>query len=170
MLREDFVKEYMDVRGKTFKSVTIITAFWKSGCWPINRDVFMDEDYAPSIPTSTSAHYVPSSFPIEIQHLDDETDDEYATYPVASSSNSESDVLCNDGRDDAIDNSENSQTNTTDPPAASQPLSTMVSHHTPLAPRSVVPNSTTLTVCASSALLGPIQPSMSQPKRRGVGC
>ncbi|KIL55069.1 hypothetical protein M378DRAFT_58967, partial [Amanita muscaria Koide BX008] len=38
MPRENFVKEYMDVRSKTFKPTTIIAAFRKSGCWPVSRD------------------------------------------------------------------------------------------------------------------------------------
>jgi len=36
MLREDFVKEYMDVRRTTFKLSTIHAAWQKSGCWPVN--------------------------------------------------------------------------------------------------------------------------------------
>ena len=63
MPREDVVKHYMDVRQQTFKKSTIISAFRKSGCWPINPNIFTDEDYAPSIRASTSAIHVPSSFP-----------------------------------------------------------------------------------------------------------
>lgn len=77
MPREDFVKEYMAVRSETFKPTTIVTAFRKSGCWPVNRDVFTDNTYAPSIPTSTSSLHVPSSFPVRNQ---DEPDNEYPAY------------------------------------------------------------------------------------------
>ena len=63
MLQEDFVKEYMEVRCTTFKAMTIQTAWRKSGNWPVNPEVFSDEDYAPSIPMSTAASHVPLSFP-----------------------------------------------------------------------------------------------------------
>ena len=64
MPREDFVKEYMNVRSASFKATTIQTAWRKSGCWPIDQTVFQDEDYAPSISTSSSTLHVPTSFPI----------------------------------------------------------------------------------------------------------
>jgi hypothetical protein len=92
MRREDFVKEYMDVRNKTFKSTTIITAFRKSGCWPVSRDVFTDEDYAPSIPTSTSSRHVPTSFPGPgIQDFDNKSNDEYPDPAYNSESDSDDD-------------------------------------------------------------------------------
>lgn len=60
MPKEEFIKQYMNIRNITFKSVTIISAFKKSGIWPINRDIFMKEDYAPSIPYSTEANDFPA--------------------------------------------------------------------------------------------------------------
>lgn len=61
---EDFVREYMAIQQATFKSSTIISAFRKSCIRPLNPNVFTDEDYAPSIPTSTAA-YVPTSYPTQ---------------------------------------------------------------------------------------------------------
>ena len=63
MPHEDFVKEYMDIRSTTFKSTTIKSAWRKSGCWPIDPNVFTDEDYAPSTPMSLTASHVPHNFP-----------------------------------------------------------------------------------------------------------
>ena len=63
MSRENFVKEYMAIRMATFKSTTVKSAWRKSGCWPINPDVFTEEDYAPSTPMSTAASHVPTSYP-----------------------------------------------------------------------------------------------------------
>jgi DDE superfamily endonuclease len=63
MPREHFVKHYMEVRQKTFRKSTIISAFRKSGCWPVNPEVFTDVDYSPSIVTSTTSTHVPSSYP-----------------------------------------------------------------------------------------------------------
>ena len=64
MPREDFVKEYMAIRAATFKPQTIMSAFKKCGIRPLNSGVFNDEDFAPSITTSTAAIHVPPSFPI----------------------------------------------------------------------------------------------------------
>jgi hypothetical protein len=120
MPHEDFFKEYVDVCSKMFKSTMIITAFWKSGYWPANHNVFTDEDYAPSIPMSTSLCHVPSSFPVGIQDLDDESDEQYLAYPMENPDNSESDdELSDDDANDAIDNGENLGTNTSILPAAS---------------------------------------------------
>jgi hypothetical protein len=131
---KDFIKEYVDVHSKTFKSTTIITAFQKSSRWPVNCNVFTDEDYTPGIPMSTSFCHIPSSFPVGIQDLDDKSDDKYPAYPMENPHNSESDdELSDDDANDAIKNSENLGTNTLILPAASQPLSTpMVSHHPPV--------------------------------------
>jgi hypothetical protein len=60
MPKEDFVNEYMDVREASFRSSTIISAFKKSGVWPVDRAVFLDDDFAPSIPYSTEAQDIPS--------------------------------------------------------------------------------------------------------------
>lgn len=59
MRKEDFIKEYMQVRDESFRPSVIKSAFAKSGVWPVNRHVFTDEDYAPSVPYSSEARDVP---------------------------------------------------------------------------------------------------------------
>ena len=58
----DFVKEYMAVRTNTFTKKTIQMAWKKSGAWPIDKAVFSDGDYAPSVPFSTTASHLPKDF------------------------------------------------------------------------------------------------------------
>lgn len=83
---KDFVKEYMEVRHQTFKSTTIITAFRKSGCWPIDPNMFTEDDFAPSIPTSTSARHVPNSFPFDVpSNLGDDASSEGSASDSSSS-------------------------------------------------------------------------------------
>jgi hypothetical protein len=72
MPKEDFINEYMDVREVTFRSSTIVSAFKKSGMWPINRAIFTNDDFAPSIPYSTEAQDFPS-LP-ELPEVDDLSD------------------------------------------------------------------------------------------------
>lgn len=99
----------MAVRSATFKPSTIKQAFKKSGCYPINPSVFTDEDFAPSIPTSTSAHHVPPSYPVPAEdgfYITDDDDDEVVA-PRAEDSDSEDEsqpnaIPCNDHNDDAI--------------------------------------------------------------------
>lgn len=64
--RHLFVKNYMEVRSRSFKGTTIRSAFRASGCWPINRNVFKDSDYATSISTSTATPDVPASYPVQL--------------------------------------------------------------------------------------------------------
>jgi len=61
MPKENFIKEYMQVRQATFRLPTIVSAFKKSGLWPIDRTVFSDDDFAPSIPYSTEARDFPQA-------------------------------------------------------------------------------------------------------------
>ncbi len=68
MPREDFIDEYMSVRQSSFSKSTIMSAFRKSGMWPINRDVFTDNDFVPSVPYSTEAQDFPS-LPTELVSL-----------------------------------------------------------------------------------------------------
>lgn len=77
MRKEDFVNEYMDVREASFRTSTIISAFKKSGTWPINREVFTDDDFAPSIPYSTEARDFPSlpELPLDVSDLSDSDSD-----------------------------------------------------------------------------------------------
>lgn len=60
MCIEDFIDEYMQVRQALIRPSMIISAFKKSGIWPIDRTVFIDDDYTPSIPYSTEAQDFPS--------------------------------------------------------------------------------------------------------------
>ena len=60
MPKEDFMKEYMQVREGTFHPSTIISAFKKSGAWPVDNSVFTEDDFATSIPYSTEACNFPS--------------------------------------------------------------------------------------------------------------
>lgn len=64
MLRSDFVKEYMAVQQDSFKEQTLLQAWKKSGAWPINPNIFIDEDFALSIPFSTHACNLPAMFPL----------------------------------------------------------------------------------------------------------
>ena len=76
MPKEDFVKEYMDVREATFRSSTIVSAFKKSGIWPVDWSVFTDDDFAPSIPYSTEAQDLPSLLELpEVDELSDSGSD-----------------------------------------------------------------------------------------------
>ena len=99
MPREHFVKEYMDVRCISFKESTIQMAWRKSGCWPIDRTVFKDEDYAPSISTSTSTPHVPGSFlvllpdePDFYDYLPDSVENEDVSSVLSSESDSDDDT------------------------------------------------------------------------------
>lgn len=60
--RSDIVKEYMSVRSQTFTSELIQKAFERCGLNPINKDIFTETDFAPSVSTSTIPH-MPSSYP-----------------------------------------------------------------------------------------------------------
>lgn len=92
MRKENFVKEYMQVRQAAFKSSTIVTAWRKSGAWPINPSIFKSEDYAPSVPFSTEAAGVPPTFPSQdpIPMFDGDNSD--STSDCDSDSDSDSDT------------------------------------------------------------------------------
>ncbi|KAF6763326.1 hypothetical protein DFP72DRAFT_956785, partial [Ephemerocybe angulata] len=53
----------MEAHRESFKVETIRKAFKNSGIHPVNPDIFTDEDYAPSAPTSIYARF-PPSFPV----------------------------------------------------------------------------------------------------------
>ncbi|KAH7917211.1 hypothetical protein BV22DRAFT_998363, partial [Leucogyrophana mollusca] len=55
----------MKARDCDFKETTILQAWRKCGIWPLNPNIFTEEDYALSYKTSTTAH-VPASFPKEL--------------------------------------------------------------------------------------------------------
>jgi hypothetical protein len=135
----------MDVRSKTFKPTTITAAFRKSGCWPVNCGVFADEDYAPSIPTSTSTFHVPSSFPLATdtmtkaqvpdQDPDNDSDDDSPAYPMDDDDNSDDDSS-NSDTPDAVNNDENSRTHTTSGPLPAESHSLLATTDSPQPPLS----------------------------------
>ena len=59
MPKEDFIKEYMEVREQSFHPSTVVKAFKRNGAWPIDRTIFTEDDFAPSIPYSMEAHDFP---------------------------------------------------------------------------------------------------------------
>ncbi|KIL54744.1 hypothetical protein M378DRAFT_91977 [Amanita muscaria Koide BX008] len=67
--RYNVIPEYLKVREKAVTKDLIRTAFSKTGIYPVNRNVFSEEDFAPSMASSSSAH-VPASFPNDIPSSD----------------------------------------------------------------------------------------------------
>ena len=63
------IPEYLKVREMAVMGDLIRTAFSKTGIYPINRNVFSEEDFAPSMASSSSAH-VPASFPDDVPSSD----------------------------------------------------------------------------------------------------
>ncbi|KIJ34157.1 hypothetical protein M422DRAFT_118962, partial [Sphaerobolus stellatus SS14] len=63
--RETVISEYMKIRAKSITSASIKDAFKKSGLWPINRHIFTDKDFAPSLQfiNSHSKPMAPASYP-----------------------------------------------------------------------------------------------------------
>lgn len=64
---------YMKARDDAFKEETIRSSFAKTGICPWNPNVFEEEDYAPSYPTSTVAHF-PETYPIPENFAVDDDD------------------------------------------------------------------------------------------------
>jgi hypothetical protein len=96
MCKEDFINEYMQVRQASMKPSTIISAFKKSGIWPIDWAVFTNDDYAPSVPYSTEAQDYPS-LPSDPNDSDSGLESDSTTYdtdtelhPVSSKSSHDS--------------------------------------------------------------------------------
>ncbi|KIL58603.1 hypothetical protein M378DRAFT_86304 [Amanita muscaria Koide BX008] len=67
--RYNVVPEYLEVRKKAVTKDLIRTAFVKTGIYPVNRNVFSEEDFAPSMASSSCAH-VPASFPDDVPSSD----------------------------------------------------------------------------------------------------
>jgi hypothetical protein len=109
--REDFVKEYMDVRARTFSANTISQAFKKCGIHPFNSDIFTDHDFAPSMPTSTKG-FVPSSFPTgiastaELEPNGSESDSDSGSDSDYSDSTTSSDKTETEGEEEETSGSE----------------------------------------------------------------
>lgn len=94
------IETYMKARTDAFKPETILSAFEKTGLRPWNPDVFSEEDFGPSFPTSTQAHY-PDTYPrpdptetliltepvgLDAEPLEDDEDDDDASSGHSSSS------------------------------------------------------------------------------------
>ena len=76
-MRQDFINQYMAARAQVFTLEIILKAWKNSGIRPLNPHIFKDQDFEPSMATSTEAH-APSSYPIqphELLDLDDITTD-----------------------------------------------------------------------------------------------
>lgn len=56
---------YMEARKDGMKEATIVKSWEKTGHWPINPNIFTDEDYAPSIAYSTN-RLAPEGYPEEV--------------------------------------------------------------------------------------------------------
>ena len=67
--RYNVIPEYLKVREKAVTEELIRMAFSKTGIYPVNRNVFSEEDFAPSMASSSSAH-VPASFPDDVPSSD----------------------------------------------------------------------------------------------------
>ncbi|KAK0222228.1 hypothetical protein IW262DRAFT_1460528 [Armillaria fumosa] len=71
----DVVSKYMKAQHAAFKSGTILKAWHKAGIRPINPDIFMETDYAPSYSSSTQMH-IPESFPRKMPSVPDASSDD----------------------------------------------------------------------------------------------
>lgn len=89
--RYNVIQEYLKVRDHHMKLSSIQSAFRTTGLFPVNRNVFSDEDFAPSMSSSSKAH-VPDSFPTDTP-----------TLPLAIPSDIESDSDDDDESGVAVD-------------------------------------------------------------------
>ena len=67
--RYNVVQNYLQVREKYMTQTLIKSGFKKTGIYPLNRNVFTKEDFAPSKASSTIA-WTPSSYPEEVPSSD----------------------------------------------------------------------------------------------------
>ncbi|KIJ49824.1 hypothetical protein M422DRAFT_131433, partial [Sphaerobolus stellatus SS14] len=56
------IRSYMNVRARSVNKSSILAAFRHCGLWPFNKNIFREEDFAPSKRFSTQAS-VPTGFP-----------------------------------------------------------------------------------------------------------
>jgi hypothetical protein len=73
--RATVISEWMDLRPKFLTKKLILSSWEHTGNYPINPNVFDDEDYAPSHVSSTSAH-LPEGYPGTGTHSDTESEPE----------------------------------------------------------------------------------------------
>ena len=89
MPKEDFIKK---VRERSFHPSTFMSAFKKSGTWPVDRSVFTEDDLATSILYSTEAHDFPPLSEFEsLSPLNLDPDDRNSDNQSESDSDSEFD-------------------------------------------------------------------------------
>lgn len=62
------IQNYLKVQNKHMSAELMKTAFKKTGLYPVNRDTFTEEDFAPSKASSTTA-WMPDSFLDDIPPL-----------------------------------------------------------------------------------------------------
>ena len=81
--RYNFIPEYLAVRKQVVTPDLIIKAFRKTGISPFNPDIFPDQEYGPSMASSSTLH-LPSSYPDPIPSSppatptdDEDSDDDY---------------------------------------------------------------------------------------------
>jgi len=121
--RYNVIPLYVKGTREVMTTDLIQKAFEKTGLYPVNRNVFTDEDFAPSQASSTVAH-VPPSFPFDVpssdpiepdsdcEHTDknskDDTDAEDMDFePQNRSIDSESDSECSSSGHNSDHDSEN---------------------------------------------------------------
>ena len=62
-----FLSVYAEAHSKALSKENILTAFWKTGIVPLNRDAIMEEMLAPSIPSSSrGVLLIPQDSPIRV--------------------------------------------------------------------------------------------------------
>ena len=137
MPKENFIMEYMQVRQATFRLPTIVSAFKKSGLWPIDRTVFSDDDFAPSIPYSTQAQDFPQA-PEIVQLLPLDADESDMDSDTDSDSDDESDSELQELRGASCSHP---TVEVVHPPTASLPTSAPGPYPMPMEPHSS-PNDT----------------------------
>ena len=69
MNRLTVIPAYIQSTRSAMTKDLIAKAFEKTGLYPVNRQIFTEEDFAPSKASSTIAH-VPSSFPADFPSSD----------------------------------------------------------------------------------------------------
>ena len=97
--RTAFIKEYMVARSQAFLSETIKKAWAKCGICPLNRNVFTDEDLAPSASTSIKGP-LPTSYPSKFFSWQAHGGDSDSDHDADNSDENDNDNYNNDDSDD----------------------------------------------------------------------
>lgn len=134
ILRDQFVKHYMDVWQQSFKDTIIWAAFQKTGIWPANRNIFTNSDFAPSIDASTTACDVPDSYPV---HANDNWPEHQSWSDDDAEPNSDNDEGNND-KDRS--RSHQSTPTSTHPVVSASPTTTPSQPHSSNIPTTIPPS------------------------------